>query len=41
MTWRFSVREVGNDPNEQVFPSLGQLFDFLLRELFTSKLDGE
>jgi len=38
--WRFSVREVGNEPNEYALRSLGQLVDFLMKALFT-KLDEE
>ncbi|HRW08583.1 MAG TPA: hypothetical protein P5121_25950 [Caldilineaceae bacterium] len=32
-TWRFSVREVGDDPNEYTLRSLGQLVDFVLEAL--------
>jgi hypothetical protein len=39
MVWRFSVREVSDDPKEYVLRSLGQLIDFLVRELFASQLD--
>lgn len=37
MTWRFSVREVGDEPKEYALRSLGQLVDFVLEALFAAK----
>ncbi|MEZ4618712.1 MAG: hypothetical protein R2867_24805 [Caldilineaceae bacterium] len=37
VVWRFSIRTVGDESKEQTLRSLGQLVDFLLRELFASK----
>ncbi len=39
MTWRFSIREVGDTPNEYPLRSLGQLVDFLMEALFTATPD--
>jgi hypothetical protein len=41
MTWRFSVREVGDEPNERTLRSLGQLVDFVLEALLITTPDGK
>jgi len=41
VVWRFSIREVSDEPKEQALRSLGQLVDFLLSELAVSKMEGE